>query len=140
LIPKRLELLRQIAPAAVSGGLLVNRSNPTAGTEIKQAEIAAGVLGLRLSIVNASVPGEIDKSITELVNQRVGGFATTSDILFSAQSAELAALAGRNLLPAVYHEPDITYAGGLLSYGSNIADAYRLAAIIHDVTLFLDVC
>jgi putative tryptophan/tyrosine transport system substrate-binding protein len=73
------------------------------------------------------VPAEIQRAIAELVEQRIGGFVTTSDILFSAQSAELAALADRNMLPAVYHEPDITQAGGLLSYGSNIADAYRLA-------------
>jgi putative ABC transport system substrate-binding protein len=127
LIPKRLELLRQIMPTAISVGLLVNRSNPTANAEIKQAETAAGVLGLRLSVVGASVPEEIERAIAQLVEQRVAGFVTTSDILFSAQSTELAALAGRNMLPAVYHEPDIAYAGGLLSYGSNIADAYRLA-------------
>jgi putative tryptophan/tyrosine transport system substrate-binding protein len=127
LIPKRLELIHQIVPAAASVGLLVNRSNPTADAEIRQAEMAAGILDLRLTVQNASTPGEIEKAIAELVERRIGAFVTTTDILFSAQAAQLATLAARNSLPAVYHEPEIAYAGGLLSYGANIADAYRLA-------------
>ena len=78
-------------------------------------------------VLNASTSGEIDMSLAPAVRQRIGAFLTTTDLLFSAQGAKLAALSITAMLPAVYHEPDIVHAGGLLSYGSNISDAYRLA-------------
>jgi putative ABC transport system substrate-binding protein len=126
LIAKRLELLHQIAPGASSIGLLVNRANPTVDAEIMEAESAANVLGVQLMILNASSSSEIDKVFATPLRQRISAFLTTTDLLFSEQSAQLAAFAATNALPAVYHEPDIAHAGGLLSYGSNLSDAYRL--------------
>jgi putative tryptophan/tyrosine transport system substrate-binding protein len=130
LIAKRLELLHQIAPGAASIGLLVNPNNPTANAEIKQAESAADVLGVRLMTAKASTSSDIDQAFAAApVRQQIGAFLTTTDILFSAQGAQLAAFAASTALPAIFHEPDIAHAGGLLSYGSNISDAYRLAGI-----------
>ena len=88
------------------------------------------MLGVRLTIAHANGSSEIDKSFAvALVRHQIGAFLTTTDILFSTQGAQLAAFAATNMLPDVFHEPDIAHAGGLLSYGSNIPDAYRLAGI-----------
>jgi len=126
LAAKRLELLRESVPAASSIGVLLNPSSIGAEPQMKAMEIAARVLGLRLVILNASTPGEIDAVFATVVGERVGALMTDADPLFFTQGAQLAALAARHRVPMIHYAREMVDAGGLMSYGVNVADAYRL--------------
>jgi putative ABC transport system substrate-binding protein len=127
LVAKRLEVLHQLAPAATSIGFLVNPANPQAAAETKDAASAAGVLGVQLTMLNASTPSEIEKAFETMVTQRIGVLLAAADAVFFAQRDRLAALAARHAVPAIYHAREIVDAGGLMSYGASYADATRLA-------------
>jgi putative ABC transport system substrate-binding protein len=127
LTPKRLDLLHGMVPAATSIGFLVNPTTPGVDADIRQAEIAAHTLGVRLVIVNASTPSEIETVFSTLVEQQIGALLVAGDLLFAAQGAQLAALAARHSVPTIYHVRSTVDAGGLMSYGANAFDAFRLA-------------
>jgi putative ABC transport system substrate-binding protein len=129
LIAKRLELLHQLVPAAATIGFLVNPRSPQVAAETKEAEKAAGILGVRLAVVNASTPDEIERAFATLAEQRIGALLSGADALFGVQHNQLAALAARHALPAIYHTRDTVEVGGLMSYGGSISDAWRLAGI-----------
>ena len=114
-------------PVATSIGFLVNPTTPGVDADIRQAEIAARALGVRLVIVNASTPSEIEGAFATLVGQRVEAFLAAGDLLFAIQSDQLAALAARHSVPAIYIGRETVDAGGLMSYGANVFAAYRLA-------------
>ncbi len=124
--PKRLELLHELVPAATTVAYLVNPATPDDG-HIKEAEIAARALGVHLQVLNATSEGEIEAAFATLVRQRIGALMVDSDALFFTQGDQLAALALRHALPAIYHAHEITKAGGLMSYGPSLSDAFRLA-------------
>jgi ABC-type uncharacterized transport system substrate-binding protein len=126
-IAKRLELLHEIVPAAPLVGLLVNPTTPTAEAQIKEAETAARTLGVRLSIRNASSPSEIDAAFAILVDQRIGALLAGTDALFDVQYNQLVALATRHAVPTIYSRRRAVQAGGLMSYGANFSDAWRLS-------------
>jgi putative tryptophan/tyrosine transport system substrate-binding protein len=127
LTPKRFQLLHEMVPAATSIGFLVNPTTPGVDADLRQAEIAARTLGARLVIVNARTPSEIEAAFAVLVEQRVDAFLAAGDLLFAAQGNQLAALAARHSVPAIYINRGIVDAGGLMSYGANAFDAFRLA-------------
>jgi putative ABC transport system substrate-binding protein len=127
LTPKHLELLHEIAPAVTSIGFLVNPATPKVEARIREAEIAARVLGVRLVILNASTPSEIENVFAILAEQRVGALLVGSDLLFGVQTKQLAALAARYAVPAIYPNRLNVEVGGLISYGTNRYDPYRLA-------------
>jgi putative ABC transport system substrate-binding protein len=124
LTTKRLELLHGIVPAAKSIGFLVNPTAPQVETETREAEIAARILGIRVVFANASSPNEIEAAFGTLVGQRVDAFLTAADPVFWTQ---LAGLAARNGVPAIYNAREIVLAGGLMSYGATFSDSIRLA-------------
>jgi putative ABC transport system substrate-binding protein len=126
LIGKRLELLHEMAPAAKVIGFLVNPTTPTFDTQIKEAEIAARVLEVQLVIQKATTPSEIDTAFSILLEQRIGAFLAGADTLFAVQGRQLSALADRNAIPAIYTIRDVVDAGGLMSYGASLDDAFRL--------------
>ena len=127
---KCLEVLRELVPAATSVGLLVNPTNP-AGTESYTREVqnAARVLGLRLLVQNASKGNEIEPAVATLLQQRVGALMSMADPIFFTQIDQLVALAARHAIPAISPFREFTAAGGLVSYGSNLNDAYRQVGI-----------
>jgi ABC-type uncharacterized transport system substrate-binding protein len=127
LVAKRLEVLHEIVPAATSIGFLVSPTSPTVEAQIREAEIAARNLGIRLVILNASTPSEIERAFAILVEQRVGALLAGADNFFAVQRDQLVALAARHAVPAIYTLPEAVKAGGLMSYGANAADANRLA-------------
>jgi putative ABC transport system substrate-binding protein len=127
LTAKRLELLHELAPAATPIGFFVNPANPTVfEAEMMEAETASRALGVRLVTLNASTLGEIEAAFKIVVEQRIGALLTSGDPLWTVQRARLSALTARHGVPAIYAVRDIAVAGGLMSYGASISDAYRL--------------
>jgi putative ABC transport system substrate-binding protein len=124
LTAKRLELLHDILPAAKSIGFLVNSTTPQAKAQVRDAESAAQALGVQLTILDARTQGEIERDLAILVGQRIDAVLTGDDPLFSLS---LQALVARHALPAVHHLRGSVYAGGLMSYGADLLEAYRLA-------------
>jgi putative ABC transport system substrate-binding protein len=127
LVAKRLELLHESSPTATSVGYLINRSDREFETRSKEAHIAAGLLGARLVIANASNPREIEEAFASLAEQNVGALLIEGDPLFTEQAALLASLAARHAIPAIYILREFVDAGGLMSYGASLSDAFRLA-------------
>jgi putative tryptophan/tyrosine transport system substrate-binding protein len=127
LTAKRLELLHEIVPAATSIGLLVNPTGPQAAIDMREAQAAARVLSLRLSVQNASTPEEIEAAFAGFVEQRVGALLVGGEPLFFNQRDQLAALAAGHRVPAIYALREHVDAGGLMSYGASSLDASRIA-------------
>jgi len=126
--PKRLELLHELLPAASVMALLVYPANPAlAEANTKELQVAARTLGLELHVLNASTERDFDGVFAKLVELRAGGLVIGSDPFFTSRSEQLAALTVRHAVPAIYAWREFAVAGGLLSYGANVTEAYRLA-------------
>ena len=129
-VQKRLELLHELAPAARTVALLVNPTNSYAMPETSESQAAARTLGLRLHLLNASNEIEIDRAFAALVEQRAGALLVGSDPVFQISLRDqLVALAARHRVPAIYGYRESAAAGGLMSYGTSISDAWRVAGI-----------
>jgi putative tryptophan/tyrosine transport system substrate-binding protein len=128
--PKRLELLHQVIPAAGIVALLINPTNPTISEPLsRDAQTAARTLGIQLHVLRASSDGEIEAAFATLRGLQAGGLVIGSDQFFNSRSGQLAALALRHSLPAIYQYREFTAAGGLISYGASLSDAFQLAGI-----------
>jgi putative ABC transport system substrate-binding protein len=127
LTAKRLELLHEFVPGATSVGFLANPSGPQTEAELREAEIAAHILGVRLTILNATTPSEIEAAFAILVGQGVAALMVGVDTLFVEQRDQLAGLVARHPVPAIYAFRDFVDAGGLMSYGPSWHDAWRVA-------------
>ena len=127
---KGLELLHELIPAARVIGLLVNPTDP-AIAEPQEREVlsAARMQGLEVHILNAGAERDFEGVFAKLVDLRAAGLVISADNLFSSYSKQLAALTVRHAVPAIYARREFAEAGGLLSYGSDIAESYRLAGI-----------
>jgi putative tryptophan/tyrosine transport system substrate-binding protein len=123
LVPKRLEMLRHIAPAAAIVGYLINPSSPQIERRIRETEIAARKLGVRLAILRVGNAGEIYAVFGNLSEQGIGALLVDADPLFYS---ERNLLAERAAVPAIYQVREIVEAGGLMSYGANLGDVFRL--------------
>jgi putative ABC transport system substrate-binding protein len=109
--------------------LLVNPKSPTAAPSIRGAEEAARAKGLQLSILNANTETEIDAAFAAVVDQKADGLIVAADPFFDTRREQLVAPAARYKIPTIYFERDFSIAGGLISYGSSLADAYRQMGI-----------
>jgi putative tryptophan/tyrosine transport system substrate-binding protein len=125
--PKKLEVLHELIPAAATIALVVNPTNPNADALSRDAQAAAGTLGLQLHVLHASNEREIDAAFADLVRLRAGGLAIGGDPFLGSRSGQLAALALRYGVPAIYSTREFAEAGGLVTYGGGFADADRLA-------------
>jgi putative ABC transport system substrate-binding protein len=126
LAAKRLGLLRELVPAAVRVTLLVNPKNSTTtASTVKDVQTAAPTFGLEIKVLNASTIREIDEAYAGMTRGRVDALFVGPDPLFSNRRVQLAIAAARHVLPATYAGRDYVEAGGLMSYGTNILDAYR---------------
>jgi len=125
--PKRLELLHELLPSVTTMALLVNPAVPAlAGPVSRLSQAAAQSLGLQLHVVYASSDRDFDAVFEKLTQLRAGALVIGPDNLFSTHSKQLAALAVRHALPAVYGFRQFAAAGGLMSYGSSETEFYRL--------------
>ncbi len=134
-VGKELELLKEVAPKVSQVAILQNSSNPGHPVVLRQAEGAARALGVQLHIVQARTPPEIDAAFTAMRSQRVGGVLVLRDALFLAERAQIAALAAKSRLPAVYGFREQAEAGGLMAYGASVPAMYRRAATYVDKIL-----
>jgi len=129
LVPKRLGLLHDLVPAATIIGLFVDPKFPGAETQSRDTQEAARAVGLQIHILNASTEGEIDQAFADLIEFRAGALIVGSGNFFITRREQLAALASRHKVPAIYQYRLFVAAGGLMSYGASLTDAYRLAGI-----------
>jgi len=128
--PKRLELLQELVPTARVIALLVDPTNAAiAETNIRDAQAAARSLGLELHVLNASTERECDGVFAKLAQLRAGGLVIGNGAYFVARSRQIAELAVRHAVPAVFETREFVAAGGLMSYGGSLADAYRLTGV-----------
>jgi putative tryptophan/tyrosine transport system substrate-binding protein len=126
--PKRLQVLHELVPTARVIALLVNPAHPTmAETTTKELQAAAPSFGQELHVLNASTERDFDGVFSKLTQLRAGGLVIGPDPFFTSQREQLAALALRHAVPTIYQTREFAAAGGLLSYGADTADAYRLA-------------
>jgi len=123
---KRLDLLRELMPSATRVGVLVNPVN-TSVTETTLSEVAdaARPMGLQIKVVNASTSGEIETAFASFMRERPDVLFVAADPYFYTRRVQFAVLAARHAMPTTYSQRDFAQAGGLMSYGTNIADAYR---------------
>jgi putative tryptophan/tyrosine transport system substrate-binding protein len=126
---KRLEILRELAPKAAVVAMLVNPISPDAVPEIRDVQATAQAIGLQLKMFNASAPGELDAAFAAIAEQRPDALLVGSDPFLLIRREELVALVSRLRVPAVYPFREFVAAGGLVSYGTNIANAYWQAGI-----------
>jgi putative ABC transport system substrate-binding protein len=126
---KRLELLHAIVPSATSIAVLFNPANPARESETQELQGAGAALGLRLTFFNARNVNEIDMVFADFSQHGFGGLFVSSDAFFATRRGQLAALAARYTLPAIYPFRDYVEVGGLMSYGAAMADSARQVAI-----------
>jgi len=129
LTTKQFEMLHKLVPNADLFGFLVNPAFGAAGLQTRDAQDAARALGLRLLVLNAKTPSEIDAAFAALVQQQAGGLVTISEPFLNSQRDQLVMLGTRHSLPVLYPARDYVLAGGLMSYGTSIIDAYRQVGV-----------
>jgi putative ABC transport system substrate-binding protein len=129
LVSKRLGLLHDLIPAARIIGFLVNPADPRTETQTTEMQEAAQALGLQIHVLNASTDAEIDTAFERLPEPRPGALVVGTGDLFSRQAQRLARLIAQQGLPAIYQYREYAAAGGLISYGASLTDAYRLVGV-----------
>jgi putative ABC transport system substrate-binding protein len=128
--PKMLELLHELLPTAHIMALLVNPASPAlAQTYTSKVLAAAHTLGLELHVLNASSERDFEGVFAKLIELRAGGLVIGAEALFTSHSEQLAAISVHHGVPTIYKGREFAAAGGLMSYGSDIRDSYRLAGI-----------
>jgi putative ABC transport system substrate-binding protein len=126
---KRLGLLRELVPNTAIIGVLLNPNSPAAELELRDIPEAARAIGQATVILEADNERDIDAAFATLVQRQIGVLLVASDPFFTNRRDQIVALAARYLLPTIYFSREFAVAGGLMSYGANLADAYRQAGI-----------
>jgi putative ABC transport system substrate-binding protein len=130
LAAKRLELLRELVPTAARVAVLVNPTNTAStATTLKDATTAASTIGLKIKVLNANTSHQINAAFATFVSERPDALFVAGDGFFTNRRVQLVNLASRHAIPAAYGSREIAEAGGLISYGSNIADAWRQVGV-----------
>jgi putative ABC transport system substrate-binding protein len=127
--PKRLELMHEAVPEATVVALLVNPAQRNGESDLKPIQEGARILGLQLHVLEASAERDFDSVFARLVELRAGALVIGGDAFLIARSEQLAALALRHGVPAIFQYRDFVEAGGLMSYGGDILDAARLVGV-----------
>ena len=127
--PKRLELLHELVPTARIIGLLVNPANPNGDALTREVQGAARGLGLQLHVLNASTERDFEPAFATLTHMQAEGLVIATDGLFFTNGEQLGALVLRHRLPAIFAYHEFAAAGGLMSYGGNLIDQFRLLGV-----------
>jgi putative tryptophan/tyrosine transport system substrate-binding protein len=129
-VSKRLELLRELVPRIGRLAVLVNPSNATISeTTVREVEVAARGMGVQVQVFNAGSSREIDDAFANLVRERSDAVFVSGDAFLTSRRAQLATLAARYMIPSSFSQREITEAGGLMSYATNIRDTYRQVGV-----------
>jgi putative tryptophan/tyrosine transport system substrate-binding protein len=126
---KRLGLLRELVPSAASIAVLLNPTNANFQTQLRGVQDAARDLGQQVSILSANTEREIDVAFATVAQSGARALLVGSDPFFGSERDQVIALAARHAIPAIYEGREFATAGGLASYGTSLADAYRQAAL-----------
>jgi putative tryptophan/tyrosine transport system substrate-binding protein len=126
---KRLALLHDLVPTATAIALLVNPSNPDGQSEPPDTQDAARRFNLKLVVLNASTEREIDTTFAAIAQQQAGALIVGNDPFFQSRREQIVGLAGRHAIPAIYPDRDYVTAGGLVSYGNSVTEAYHHAGL-----------
>jgi putative tryptophan/tyrosine transport system substrate-binding protein len=127
--PKRLELLRQLVPNATAIAMLTNPNFPAASAEARDVRDAAVNLGIQVNVLNATTENEIDTAFLALVQQKADALVIATDAFLLGQRDQLIRLAAHYKVPTIYFLRDFVEAGGLMSYGPNLANSYRQVGV-----------
>ena len=125
--PKRLSLMHELLPKATRIGLLANPKGSTAAVQAESLKAAASALGITVRVLPASDQPQLEEVFASLRQNKIEALVVGSDAFFNDHSRQLAILASAQRLPAIYQYPDFTDAGGLMSFGGNLVETYRIA-------------
>jgi putative ABC transport system substrate-binding protein len=134
-VAKQLDLLREVVPKISRVAVLGNPANPGNAPQLRAAETAARVLGMRLQPLDARGPSEIDRAFAAMTRERAGAFLVLLDPMLAGQRERIADLAAKSHLPAMYALKQYVEVGGLMAYGADIFDLFRRTAIYVDKIL-----
>jgi putative tryptophan/tyrosine transport system substrate-binding protein len=126
---KKLSLLREVVPKADVVAALVNQSRPIANSQTAELEAAAKKIGQRIQIFHAASEQEIEPAFASMAQAKVDALLVAADAFFNARREQIVLLASRHAIPAIYEQRSFAAAGGLMSYGTNLADGYRQAGV-----------
>jgi putative tryptophan/tyrosine transport system substrate-binding protein len=127
--PKRLGLLRELVPGAALIAVLVNPNSPNIETQLKDLQEAARAVGQQIHTLHAGSEQELDTAFATLTQLRAGALLICSDVFFNSRRDHIVALAARYAIPAIYEWREFAAAGGLMSYGTNLAEGYRQVGV-----------
>jgi putative ABC transport system substrate-binding protein len=123
--PKRLGLLRELVPSARLIAFFVNPNSGAAALQVKELQTAAQAVGQEILVLNAGTEGEINQAFATLVQRKVGAILYSANLLFQVVRDQLVALAAHHSIPAMYEWREFVTAGGLISYNTDRAEAWR---------------
>jgi putative ABC transport system substrate-binding protein len=126
---KRLGLLHELVPQAATVGVLLNPNWPPSANQLRDVQDAARVVGLQINVLRASTDQEIDAAFETVAQQRIAALAVTGNPFYDTCREKLVALAARHAVPVIYQFREFAAAGGLLSYGIDLPDAYRQVGV-----------
>jgi ABC-type uncharacterized transport system substrate-binding protein len=126
---KKLGLLRDVVPQADVVAALVNQTRPVASSQTAELQAAAQKFGQRVQIIHAATEQDIEPAFASMVQLKAGALLVGADPFFNSRRDQIVSLAARHAIPAIYEQRSFVAAGGLMSYGTNLADAYRQAGI-----------
>ena len=129
LASKRLELLRELVPNSAMIGVLVDPNSPQAEAQLREVDAAARAIGQPIHVLNASSERDFDAVLGAWVQGGIGALLVAGSPFFTSQREQLVALAARYAIPAIYEWREFAVAGGLLSYGTSLPDAYRQVGV-----------
>jgi putative tryptophan/tyrosine transport system substrate-binding protein len=126
---KRVDLLRELAPAVSVFAAIINPKNPDAEVQSAAVKSAAHSIGQQIEIINATNELDLENAFARVVQDRIGGFILTADPFFVYRREQIIAAAAEHQIPGVYFLREFAESGGLASYGTSLADAYRQAGV-----------
>ena len=127
--PKRIELMRELVPSAAVIGAIVDPNSPDTKLQMEELPAAASALGRQVKIFNAGTDSEIDAAFAAVAEQKIGAVLVTSSPFYLPRREKFVALAARTGVPTIYFLRAFAEAGGLMSYGTSLVDAYRQAGV-----------
>jgi len=127
--PKRLELLHELVPRATVIAYLVNPTNPVTESDTKNIQTGADTLGQQIRMLTASSERDLDAAFATFIQERTDALLVNNDAFFSSRANQIVTLVAQHAVPAIYYLREFVVAGGLVSYGANVADGYRQVGI-----------
>jgi putative ABC transport system substrate-binding protein len=127
--PKRLGLMRELVPQANTVGVLLNPAFPGSESQLSDIQEAARAMNLPISVLRANTDREIEAAFETVTQQRIAALAVAASPFFDTRRDKLVGLAARHMVPTIFHFREFVEAGGLMSYGIDFSDAYRLVGV-----------